>query len=134
MKCFQQTGLTSTPSLGTLYQPIQTVTDIAFLIPFASVWVLCSLQPTRSSRDNHFLAAQPSSSRRAGALVTVYFIYTSGTVATRGRLAFIDVNPAIRSCKTRGAFTAKPVDTINTNSTIIAVERDKIRILYFTIL
>lgn len=58
-------------------------------------------------------------SRRADALVAIDLVHTGGPKGTRGRLAFIDVYPAVRPSKTRGAFTPIPVVSIHAGPAVV---------------
>lgn len=78
-----------------------------------------SFKPARLSNSNHFLASRTNSSRGTSASVSIYFIYTGGTIPTRRRLAFINIDSAVRTSKARGAFTSKPVHSINTDPSIV---------------
>lgn len=65
------------------------------------------------------MAPGPTMSRRADTLVAIDLIHTGGPKGTRGRLALIDVYPAVRPGKTRGTFAPIPVVSIHTSPTVI---------------
>lgn len=56
---------------------------------------------------------------RADTLVAIDLIHTGGPKGTRGRLALIDVYPAVRPSKTRGTFTPIPVVSIHTGPAVV---------------
>lgn len=65
------------------------------------------------------MALGTTMSWRADTLVAIDLIHTGGPKGTRGRLALIDVYPAVRPSKTRGTFAPVPVVSVHTGPAVV---------------
>lgn len=65
------------------------------------------------------MALGTTMSWRADTLVAIDLIHTGGPKGTRGRLALIDVYPAVWPSKTRGTFAPVPVVSVHTGPAVV---------------
>lgn len=60
--------------------------------------------------------------RRTNTSVSVDLVYAGRTLGTRRRLTLVYIDATVWTGETSGAFTTKPVDTIDTTTTVITGE------------
>lgn len=107
----------ATEQLSACDNAFVTVASIAIFSPLCSINSNPTANHTRTSCD--FLTSGSGSAWWTQAAVAVNFIHTGRAERTGRRLALIDVDAAVWSCKPTGALTAVPVIPVHTRPTVI---------------
>lgn len=116
----EQAGTTTTQHLCTIHFAVDAVAVVALLFPAAAVGKLQPTVVTRLPNTYELLTSGSCSTERADASETIDLVDAGGSVGAGGRLTFVYVDSAVRSSKTRSAFTSKPVHSVHTDTAIVA--------------
>lgn len=116
----QPAGTATTQHLGTVHFAVGAVAAVTLLLPAAAVGKLQPSVVTALPNTNELLASDSRSAERTDTAEAVDLVHAGGAVGTGRRLAFIYVDSAVWSGKARCTLAPKPVDSVHTDTAIVA--------------
>lgn len=114
----QLARLGTTPHLCTHHFPIGAVASVAVFVPFHSVWGYVAVDGARFS--GFFMTVRSRPIGRTQAAVSIDFVYAGGAKGAWRRLTLINIDPTVRSSKSRRTLAPVPVIPINTGPAVVA--------------